>query len=316
MTTPPVALTIAGSDSGGGAGVQADLRTFAALGVHGACALAALTAQSTVGVDAVHVVPVDFLLAQVSSVTGDLHVRATKTGMLATADHVRAVADLARRREVGDLVVDPVMVASSGARLLDAGAEAAYRDDLLPTARVATPNRLEAAVLVDGDLVDRRGVHEAARALAALGTEVVVVTGGDRADGDAVDVVATSDATWELRAPAVDTGNVHGTGCSFAAAIAARLAHGDAPLDAVMHAKGFVHRALLGAARWQLGAGPGPIDHLGWSAAQGQPASSSGRGTPGAAVRARMPSVARSADSGMIGKMSRSRHTGSMSDQS
>lgn len=269
--TPPVALTIAATDSGGGAGIAADLATFAALGVHGACALAALTAQSTVAVEAVHVVPEDFLVAQVCTVAGDLDVRATKTGMLATAENVRAVAELAQRSLLGRLVVDPVMVASSGARLLDPGAEAAYREHLLPAALVATPNRQEAAVLVGGKLDDTRAVHDAARVLASLGPQVVVVTGGDHASGRAVDVVATARGTWELAAPAVETTNVHGTGCSFAAAIAARLAHGDTALDAVRCAKAFVHRALTGAAGWRLGAGPGPIDHLGWALPAGRP---------------------------------------------
>jgi hydroxymethylpyrimidine/phosphomethylpyrimidine kinase len=271
--TPTVVLTIAGSDSSGGAGVQADLRTFAAHGVHGASAFAALTAQNTVGVQGIHAVPAEFVIAQITSVLDDLDVAAVKTGMLATAGSIRAVAQLARSGRLPNLVVDPVMVASTGATLLQPDAERAYVGELIPAARVITPNRSEAAVLVGRDLAAPAEVEVAARQLAATGPELVVVTGGAEPDGpDAVDLVVGSDGSvTELRAPRVSTGNDHGTGCSFASATAARLALGDQPLDALRAAKRFVHRGLLGGAPWRLGAGRGPIDHMGWNASEPHP---------------------------------------------
>ena len=283
MTTPLVVLTIAGSDSSGGAGVQADLRTFAAHGVHGASAFAALTAQNTTGVQGVHVVPVDFVRAQIASVLDDLDVRAVKTGMLATAGIVAGVGEMLAERAVGNLVVDPVMVSSTGARLLDDDAVAAYRDMLFPHARVITPNRHEAAVLCGSSIEGPADVVEAAHQLAALGPEVVVVTGGDagagagreRAEGDeVVDVIVIDGEVHELRAVRIATTNDHGTGCSFAAATAARLARGDAPMDALRGARSYVLRGLTGAAPWRLGAGHGPIDHFGWNA--DEPSSATG----------------------------------------
>ncbi len=267
MTTPAVALTIAGSDSSGGAGVQADLRTFSAHGLHCASAFAALTAQNTVGVQGIHTVPVDFVRAQVISVLDDFDVRAVKTGMLATADIVRCVAELAAERRLPNLVVDPVIVASTGARLLDRDAEAAYVEDLVPRARVLTPNRIEAGVLCGREVRTVAEMAAAAGELAQLGPEVVVVKGGDACDeGDqSIDVVVIDGTTHELCAPRVATGNDHGTGCSFAAATAARLALGDDPLAALHHAKSYVHRGLVGAVTWGLGAGHGPIDHFGWN---------------------------------------------------
>lgn len=279
MTTPPVALTIAGSDSSGGAGIHADLRTFAAHGVHGTTALAAVTAQNTLGVQGTHVVPPSFVLAQIESVLADLQVRATKTGMLATEANIRTVGDLAAGGRLANLVVDPVMVASSGARLLEPGAGQAYIEDLIPHCLVTTPNRAEAAVLVGHDVTTVDEMAAAGRALLALGPVLVVVTGGDVGDAggdlggrhDSVDVAVSAAGTTTLRARRIDTPNHHGTGCSFASAIAARLAHGDDPPTAVRAAKAFVHRALAGATAWDLGAGPGPIDHLGWTAAADDP---------------------------------------------
>lgn len=264
IVTPPVALTIAGSDSGGGAGIQADLTTFSVLGVHGASVVTALTAQNTVTVSAVHVPPVEFLDAQLDAVLGDLDVCAVKTGMLATEDVIRAVA----ARDLRNLVVDPVLVSSTGARLLDPGAERAYLEALLPRAVVATPNSREAAVLTGREAVTTIGdAVEAARAIAALGPLWVVVKGGHLEDdgGDAVDVVVESatGAVHELRAPRLDTRNDHGTGCTFAAATVAFLARGHAVPDALAEAKQFVHRRLEASAGWRLGAGHGPVSHLG-----------------------------------------------------
>lgn len=267
MTTPLTVLTIAGSDASGGAGLQADLRTFAAHRVHGATAVTALTAQNTVGVQAIHPVPASFVEQQVRSVVDDLHVAAVKTGMLASAETVAALADLAAAGVMPNLVVDPVMVSSTGARLLDEGAEGAYRHALIPRARVVTPNRWEAGVLVGRLLRSVDDVVDAAQELAEAGPELVVVTGGDPTgcEREAVDVVV-SDGRVELHNfERIDTVNDHGTGCSFASAIAARLAHGDEPPVAVDHARMFVRRGLAAAAHWRLGAGHGPIDHLGWS---------------------------------------------------
>lgn len=267
MTTPPVALTIAGSDSGGAAGIQADLKTFAAHGVYGCSAITALTVQNTVEVRDVHVPPPAFLHAQVEAVLDDLPVAVVKTGMLATTPVVEVVADLAAAGRLPSLVVDPVMVAASGARLLDADATTAYRDRLLPHATVATPNRREAEVLLDTRLATRADQRDAARRLAAAGPRFVVVKGGhpvDDAAGMAIDVVADrdTDEVVELATPRIDTTNTHGSGCSFASAVAAGLARGHDPLTAVRDAHTWVRTALAGGARWSLGAGHGPLDHF------------------------------------------------------
>jgi len=266
-TTPAVGLTIAGSDSGGGAGIQADLRTFAAFGVHGCTAVAALTAQNTREVRRVVATDSGFLREQIETVLDDLPVSAVKTGMLATAANVRVVAELARAGRLPNLVVDPVMVSSSGSRLLDADAERAYLDELFGFAAVVTPNFREAVVLVRskfGD-VDPLDQHDAASYLAKTGPNIVVVKGGDvDGVGDVVDAVcrAGEDGYYELAAARVDTVNNHGTGCSFASAIAAQLACGATPDVAIETAKTFVHAAIVRAAAWKLGAGHGPIDHL------------------------------------------------------
>ncbi|MCO8129227.1 bifunctional hydroxymethylpyrimidine kinase/phosphomethylpyrimidine kinase [Acidimicrobiia bacterium EGI L10123] len=266
MPTPLVALTVAGVDSAGGAGVHADLRAFAAHGLHGATAVAALTAQSTQAVEAVHVVPPEFVAAQLDAVLGDLDVRATKTGFLASADTVDVVARVAEAGRLANLVVDPVLVSSAGAALFPPDVRDALVARLLPLARVITPNRTEAGLLVGRSLQTLADMEAAAVELLDLGCEAVVVKGGDADDegDDAVDVVAVDGRAERLVLPRVDTPNDHGSGCSFAAATAARLALGDDPLDAVRAAKGFVHRGLLGARTWRLGGGHGPIDAFGW----------------------------------------------------
>jgi len=270
--TPPVALTIAGSDSSGGAGVQADLKAFAACGVHGASAITALTAQSTTGVRGVHAVPGAFVVEQVEAVLDDLDVRAVKTGMLATGDVVAAVARLAADGRLPALVVDPVMVASSGARLLEQEAERAYVDLLLPHAQVLTPNLYEAQVLLGSAITTLQEQHEAARALGALGPRLVLVKGGHAvagAPGEAVDVLWDGERLTELRARRVPGRNDHGTGCTLASAIAAGLAQGHDATRAVHAAKEYVTRALTGGAGWRLGAGHGPLDHFGWERSSG-----------------------------------------------
>lgn len=267
MTTPPSVLTIAGSDASGGAGLQADLRTFAAHRVHGATAVTALTAQNTVGVQGVHPVPAAFVEQQVLGVVDDLDIAAVKTGMLASAQIVATVAELAAAGVLSNIVVDPVMVSSTGARLLEEGAELAYRHALIPHARIVTPNRSEAGVLVGRSLRCLDDVIEAAQELADGGPDLVVITGGDPAghEREAVDVVVSRGHVELHRAERIQTVNDHGTGCSFASAVAARLAQGYEPSVAVDHARVFVRHALAAGARWRLGAGHGPIDHLGWS---------------------------------------------------
>lgn len=264
--TPPVALTIAGSDSGGAAGIQADLKTFQAHGVFGCSAITALTAQNTVGVHEVHVPDPAFLRRQVEVVLDDMPVDVVKTGMLASTAVVEVVTDLADADRLPRLVVDPVMVASTGARLLEADATDAYRTRLLPHATVATPNVAEAEVLLDTSITTLADQYDAARRLAAMGPAHVVVTGGhalgDAAD-EAVDVAACRDSgqVHEVRSPRIRTSNTHGSGCTFASAVAAGLALGRAPIDAIRDAHAFVHRAVRGGADWTLGAGHGPLDH-------------------------------------------------------
>jgi hydroxymethylpyrimidine/phosphomethylpyrimidine kinase len=266
--TIPIALTIAGSDSGGGAGIQADLKAMAAVGTFGTSAITALTAQNTRGVRGVFAVPTEFVLAQIEAVLADLPVAAVKTGMLATADTVRAVAGLAAAGRLPQLVVDPVMVASSGDRLLEPEAERLYVVELLPHATVTTPNLREAEVLLGATISTLAEQRDAAAALGALGPSTVVVKGGHAvADtpGEAVDVVWHNGALHELRTPRVDTPNNHGSGCSFASATAALLAQGWSAEEAIQSAKHYVWRALQGGAQWSLGGGHGPLDHFNWN---------------------------------------------------
>jgi hydroxymethylpyrimidine/phosphomethylpyrimidine kinase len=253
-----VALTIAGSDSGGGAGIQADLRTFAAHGLHGASAITAVTAQNTVAVlDYVALEP-RMVVAQIEAVASDMAVAAVKTGMLANRAIVEAVAEAVARLRLPHLVVDPVMVAKSGDRLLDSAAEAAY-GKLFPLAEVLTPNLAEAEALLARPVRTLEAMRQAARDLHARGARTVVVKGG-HLDGDPVDVFFDGRRMEELRAPRIDTRNTHGTGCTLSAAIAARLALGEEVLEAVRGAKAYLTEALRGA--YTVGRGAGPVDHL------------------------------------------------------
>ncbi len=265
--TPPTALTIAGSDSGGGAGVQADLKTFAALRVHGTCALSAVTAQNTTEVRGVVALEPGFVRQQVETVLDDFDVRSVKTGMLANAGIVAEVAALARAGRLPQLVVDPVLVSSSGHQLLEPDGVDAYLELLLPRALVATPNLREAAVLGHAEPDDLRTTAARVRVAERLrdrGAHYVVVKGGHLTES-AEDVVAGPDGVHVLPAERVRTGNDHGTGCSLSAAVAALLARGLPVPEAIEGAKAFVARALAGGARWKLGAGHGPLDHFGWS---------------------------------------------------
>jgi hydroxymethylpyrimidine/phosphomethylpyrimidine kinase len=249
--------------------VQADLTAFAACGVFGASAITALTAQNTTGVRGVHAVPPAFVVAQVEAVLDDLEVSAVKTGMLATAEIVHAVAGLAAAGRLPRLVVDPVMVASSGARLLEPAAERAYVEALLPHAEVLTPNLAEAQVLLGRSITSLDEQRSAARALGALGPRAVLVKGGHAVAGtrdEAVDVLWNGEQLRELRAARIAGTNDHGTGCTLASALAAGLARGEDVGEAVEAAKAYVLRALAGGAGWRLGAGHGPLDHFGWEA--------------------------------------------------
>jgi hydroxymethylpyrimidine/phosphomethylpyrimidine kinase len=254
-----VVLTIAGSDSGGGAGIQADLRTFAAHGVHGTCAITAVTAQNSVAVlDWVAIEP-RMVVAQIDAVAADMPVAAVKTGMLATADIVSAVAEAIERLRLPLVVVDPVMVAKSGDRLLDADAETAYRRRLLPMATVVTPNLPETEALIGRPVRTLAEMRDAARVLHAMGPRSVVVKGG-HLEGEPVDVFFDGSRLEELPAPRIATANTHGTGCTYSAAIAARLALGDPLIEAVRGAKAYLTEAVRRS--YSVGRGHGPVDHL------------------------------------------------------
>jgi hydroxymethylpyrimidine/phosphomethylpyrimidine kinase len=253
-----VALTIAGSDSGGGAGIQADLKTFAAHGVFGTSVVTALTAQNTAGVRGISPVAAPFVGAQLEAVLDDLPVAAVKTGMLATPETVALVASYAPR--LPGLVVDPVLVASSGDRLFTEDAERAYLDLLFPHAAVVTPNLREASVLLGREVLDVDDAVKAAADLGAYGPRCVVVKGGHlRGSAEAVDVVWHAGETSLLTTAWIDTANNHGTGCTFAAATASGLALGRSLPDALDAAKHYVHQALTRSAGWSLGAGHGPL---------------------------------------------------------
>ncbi|MCL1633264.1 bifunctional hydroxymethylpyrimidine kinase/phosphomethylpyrimidine kinase [Luteimonas sp. SX5] len=238
------ALTIAGSDSGGGAGIQADLKTFAAHGVHGLSAIAALTAQHTRGVAAVHVPPVGFLRAQIDACFDDFAVGAVKLGMLANAEVIAAVAGALRAHAPAFVVLDPVMVATSGARLLEPEALQALRERLLPLASVVTPNLPEAELLLGHAIADLDGMRAAAAELRELGARTVLLKGGHLIDdGDVVDVYADADGLREIAHPRLRI-QAHGTGCTLASAIAAGLCLGFPIADACAAATDYVHRAL------------------------------------------------------------------------
>ncbi|MDO1530130.1 bifunctional hydroxymethylpyrimidine kinase/phosphomethylpyrimidine kinase [Fulvimonas sp. R45] len=240
---PPIALTIAGSDSGGGAGIQADLKTFHALGVHGLSAIAAITSQNTRGVTAVHAVPLAHVRSQIAAVFDDFPVGAVKTGMLGGAAAVRLVAREMRRRRPAWLVVDPVMIATSGARLLAADAVAALAKELIPLADVLTPNLPEAEALLGCVLKTPRDFDDAGEALLALGARAVLLKGGHARGRVVVDRWYDARGRLDIHHPRLSCEG-HGTGCTLASAIAAELAKGRAPRTAARRAAAYVHRAL------------------------------------------------------------------------
>jgi hydroxymethylpyrimidine/phosphomethylpyrimidine kinase len=259
----PIALTIAGSDSSGGAGIQADLKTFSALGVYGASAITALTAQNTQGVEAVLVVPPDFVARQIKVVARDLNIAAVKIGMLATSEVIEAVAGALESLPGVPVVLDPVMVAASGDILLDEDAIDTLRTALLPRADLITPNLPEAAKLLDrDDAKDERAMSDQAAALRRLGAKAVLIKGGHAEGDEAVDILVDGAGELRLAAPRVKTGNTHGTGCTLSSAIAAELAKGASLRDAAANAKSYVTAAIAAADQLGVGRGKGPVHHF------------------------------------------------------
>jgi hydroxymethylpyrimidine/phosphomethylpyrimidine kinase len=254
------ALTIAGSDSGGGAGIQADLKTFAAHGVYGTCAITALTAQNTLGVSAVYNIPADMVVAQIEAVASDIGTDAVKTGMLSTAAIVEAVAASIADLDLPRVVVDPVMVAKGGARLLDDEAIETMKAELLPRAMVITPNAAEAAALLGDEVRTLDQARAAARRLKGFGPGAVIVKGGHVEGAYAIDLLFDGRDVVELQSPRIATTSTHGTGCTFASAIAANLALGLTLREAAQRAKDYVYEAIRHAP--QIGGGHGPLAHF------------------------------------------------------
>jgi hydroxymethylpyrimidine/phosphomethylpyrimidine kinase len=259
----PVALTIAGSDSSGGAGIQADLKTFAAFGVYGASVVTALTAQNTTGVSGIHQVPATFVTAQIDAVFADLAVGAVKIGMVADLSVIDAIAAGLARWSPKHIVLDPVMVATSGDRLLAAEAVDALRTKLIPRASLITPNLPEAAALLDEPLAtDERAVASQGQRLLAMGCRAVLIKGGHGQGAESTDYLVTGTGVIALSAPRIATKNTHGTGCSLSSAIAAGLAKGEDMEIAVRHAKTWISAAIAAADRFTVGHGHGPVHHF------------------------------------------------------
>jgi hydroxymethylpyrimidine/phosphomethylpyrimidine kinase len=259
----PIAVTIAGSDSSGGAGIQADLKTFSALGVYGAAVITALTAQNTRGVTAIHDVPPAFIAAQIDAVFSDLRVGAVKIGMLSVLAAIDAVAAGLDRYPQANVVLDPVMVATSGARLLAADAVDALRRELIPRARIFTPNLQEAAALLGDEVAgDEDGMRRQAERLLACGAQAVLIKGGHGSGDESVDLLVEPAGMTRFAAARIMTRNTHGTGCTLSSAIAAGLAKGQTLATAVGHAKDYLTRAIAAAGRLEVGSGHGPVHHF------------------------------------------------------
>ncbi len=259
----PIALTIAGSDSSGGAGIQADLKTFAALGVYGASVITALTAQNTTGVSGIHQVPAQFVTAQIDAVFSDLAVGAVKIGMVADLAVIDAIAAGLKRWSPKHVVLDPVMVATSGDRLLAAEAVDALRTTLIPLASVITPNLPEAAALLDEPVAESEAaVKDQGRRLLALGCRAVLIKGGHGQGAESTDYLFDGNGAITLAAPRIATRNTHGTGCSLSSAIAAGLAKGEGMETAIRHAKAWISAAIAAADRFSVGHGHGPVHHF------------------------------------------------------
>ena len=258
-----IAVTIAGSDSGGGAGVQADLKTFSALGVYGASVITALTAQNTLGVTAIHDVPQDFVTAQIDAVFSDLAVNSVKIGMLARGGVIEAVAAGLDRWRPANVVLDPVMVASSGDKLLAPDAIATLRRELLRRVRVVTPNLPEAAALLDTEVAaSETEMQVQAERILALGAQAVLIKGGHGTGAVSTDFLFDGATVIRLAVPRIATRNTHGTGCTLSSAIAAGLAKGQNLADAVRDAQAYVTAAIAAADRLAIGKGHGPVHHF------------------------------------------------------
>jgi len=262
MTTP-IALTIAGSDSSGGAGIQADLKTFAALGVYGASVITALTAQNTTGVSGIHQVPAEFVTAQIDAVFSDLDVGAVKIGMVAHPPVIDAIVAGLARWSPKHVVLDPVMVATSGDRLLAAEAIEALRSKLIPCAALITPNVPEAAALLDEPVAaSEAAIESQGRRLLAMGCRAVLIKGGHGQGAESIDYLIDANGTVALAAPRIVTQNTHGTGCSLSSAIAAGLAKGEGLETAIRNAKAWISAAIAAADRFSVGHGHGPVHHF------------------------------------------------------
>jgi hydroxymethylpyrimidine/phosphomethylpyrimidine kinase len=261
--TMPIALTIAGSDSSGGAGIQADLKTFAALGVYGASVITALTAQNTTGVSGIHLVPADFVTAQIDAVFSDLDVKAVKIGMVAQLATIDAIVAALKRWSPQHVVLDPVMVATSGDRLLAADAVDALRTKLIPRVSLITPNLPEAAALLGEPTAENESaVKSQGKRLLAMGCPAVLIKGGHGQGPESTDYLVTGNGSVALAAPRIATANTHGTGCSLSSAIAAGLARGQEMETAVRNAKVWLSAAIAAADQIGVGRGHGPIHHF------------------------------------------------------
>jgi hydroxymethylpyrimidine/phosphomethylpyrimidine kinase len=261
--TVPIALTIAGSDSSGGAGIQADLKTFAAFGVYGASIITALTAQNTLGVIAIHDVPGEFVTAQIDAVFSDLDVKAVKIGMVAQRPVIDAIVTGLDRWSPKHIVLDPVMIATSGDRLLAPEAVEALRTKLIPRARIVTPNLPEAAVLLNEPIAETEAdIERQGKLLLAMGCEAVLIKGGHGKGAESADYLVSSGGVMPFRSPRIATKNTHGTGCSLSSAIAAGLAKGDDLETATGNAKAYVSAAIAAADNLGIGRGHGPINHF------------------------------------------------------
>ena len=261
--TVPIALTIAGSDSSGGAGIQADLKTFAALGVYGASVITALTAQNTTGVSGIHQVPAEFVTAQIDAVFSDLDIGAVKIGMVAQLSSIDAIVAGLKRWSPKHVVLDPVMVATSGDRLLATEAVEALRTRLIPCASVITPNLPEAAALLDEPVAaGEAAIESQGRRLLAMGCRAVLIKGGHGQGAESTDYLIGPQGMLALAAPRIATQNTHGTGCSLSSAIAAGLAKGDGLETAIRNAKAWISAAISAADRFSVGHGHGPVHHF------------------------------------------------------
>ena len=259
----PIALTIAGSDSGGGAGIQADLKTFSALGVYGASVVTALTAQNTKGVTGIHDVPADFITAQIDAVFSDLDVKAVKIGMVARAEAIDAIVAGLDRWSPPHVVFDPVMVATSGDRLLSSDAVDALRTKLFPRAHLITPNLPEAAALLNESIAEsEQAIEQQGRRLLSLGCPAVLIKGGHGHGPESTDYLIDANSVIRLAAPRIATANTHGTGCSLSSSIAAGLAKGHGLERSVRDAKAYISAAIAAADRLNVGHGHGPIHHF------------------------------------------------------